>query len=115
MSDQIIHAISGDGMVRISVADMRGAVEQARQYHQLSPTTTAVLGRLLIGASIMGSDLKDEQFSVTLRLTGDGPCGTVPFPTGTVSAGAASSMQMWTCPSTKKGSWTLAELSAQAR
>lgn len=77
MSDQIIHAISGDGMVRISVADMRGAVEQARQYHQLTPTTTAVLGRLLIGASIMGSDLKDEQFSVTLRLTGDGPCGTV--------------------------------------
>ena len=43
MSDQIIHAISGDGMVRISVADMRGAVEQARQYHQLTPTTTAVL------------------------------------------------------------------------
>lgn len=77
MSDHIIHAISGDGMVRISVADMRDAVEQARQYHLLTPTTTAVLGRLLIGASIMGSDLKDEQFSVTLRLSGDGPCGTV--------------------------------------
>lgn len=77
MSDHIIHAISGDEMVRIAVADMRNAVEQARQYHLLTPTTTAVLGRLLIGASIMGSDLKDEQFSVTLRLSGNGPCGTV--------------------------------------
>ncbi|MBQ4048567.1 MAG: Hsp33 family molecular chaperone HslO [Clostridia bacterium] len=64
-------------MVRVTVADMRGAVEQARQYHMLTPTTTAVLGRLLVAASIMGSDLKDEQCSVTLRISGDGPCGTV--------------------------------------
>ena len=77
MNDTIVHAISGDGMVRVTVADMRNAVEQARQYHMLTPTTTAVLGRLLVAASIMGSDLKDEQFSVTLRLSGDGPCGTV--------------------------------------
>lgn len=77
MADRIIHAISGDGMVRIAVADMRDAVEQARKFHTLSPTTTAVLGRLLIASSLMGSDLKDEQFSVTLRLSGDGPCGTV--------------------------------------
>ena len=77
MNDTIVHAISGDGMVRVTVADMRGAVEQARQYHMLTPTTTAVLGRLLVAASIMGSDLKDEQCSVTLRISGDGPCGTV--------------------------------------
>ena len=77
MKDTLVHAISGDGMVRVTVADMRGAVEQARQYHALTPTTTAVLGRLLVAASIMGSDLKDERFSVTLRISGDGPCGTV--------------------------------------
>lgn len=77
MNDTIVHAISGDGMVRVTVADMRGAVEQARQYHMLTPTTTAVLGRLLVAASIMGSDLKDEQCSVTLRISGEGPCGTV--------------------------------------
>jgi len=77
LNDTIVHAISGDGMVRVTVADMRGAVEQARQYHMLTPTTTAVLGRLLVAASIMGSDLKDEQCSVTLRISGDGPCGTV--------------------------------------
>ncbi len=77
MNDTIVHAISGDGMVRVTVADMRGAVEQARQYHMLTPTTTAVLGRLLVASSIMGSDLKDEQCSVTLRISGEGPCGTV--------------------------------------
>ena len=77
MQDRIIHAVSGDGMVRITVADMRNAVEQARVYHALTPTTTAVLGRLLVAASIMGSDLKDDGFSVTLRLSGNGPCGLV--------------------------------------
>ncbi len=77
MNDRIIHALSGDGMVRITVADMKNAVEQARRYHGLTPTTTAVLGRLLVAASIMGADLKDDQFSVTLRLSGDGPCGAV--------------------------------------
>ena len=50
--------LSGDGMVRITVADMKNAVEQARRYHGLTPTTTAVLGRLLVAASIMGADLK---------------------------------------------------------
>ncbi len=77
MSDRIIHAMSGDGFVRISVAETKNIVETARRYHDLSPTTSAVLGRLLTAASLMGSDLEGDACSVTLRISGDGPCGKV--------------------------------------
>ncbi|MBR4941578.1 MAG: Hsp33 family molecular chaperone HslO [Clostridia bacterium] len=62
-------------MVRLVVADTKELVEQARVYHNSSATGSALLGRLLTAASIMGSDLKDPDFSVTLRVDGDGPAG----------------------------------------
>lgn len=75
MADTILNALSGDMMVRLVVADTRELVEQARAYHNCSATASALLGRLLTAASIMGSDLKDPNFSVTLRVDGDGPAG----------------------------------------
>lgn len=75
MADTILNALSGDMMVRLVVADTRELVEQARVYHNCSATASALLGRLLTAASIMGSDLKDPNFSVTLRVDGDGPAG----------------------------------------
>lgn len=75
MADTILNALSGDMMVRLVVADTRDTVEQARAYHNLTATASALLGRLLTAASIMGSDLKDPDFSVTLRVDGDGPAG----------------------------------------
>lgn len=73
--DRIINAISKDGYVRLVVADTKKTVALAQKYHNTTPTTTALLGRLLTAASIMGSDLKHENLSVTLRIDGDGPAG----------------------------------------
>jgi molecular chaperone Hsp33 len=75
--DRIINALSADGMVRLVAADTRETVAQAQAFHKTTPTTTALLGRVLTAAAIMGSDLKDENFSVTLRIDGDGPAGYV--------------------------------------
>lgn len=73
--DRIINAISKDGYVRLILADTTETVNEAEKYHNTTSTTTALLGRLLTAASIMGSDLKHEKFSVTLRVDGDGPAG----------------------------------------
>ncbi len=52
-------------------------VEAAQQIHKTSAVCSAALGRLLTAASLMGSALKGKDHSVTLRLKGDGPIGTV--------------------------------------
>lgn len=75
--DEIVRAVTKDGLVKISVVSGRGFVEKARQVHDLSPTATAALGRTLCAASILGDLLKEENGSVTVRLSGGGPLGSV--------------------------------------
>ena len=75
--DEIIRAVTKDGQVIISVVSGRDLVEKARELHDLSPVATAALGRTLCGASILGNLLKEEDASVTLRLNGGGPLGSV--------------------------------------
>ena len=45
--------------------------------HKTSAVTSAALGRLLCAASLMGSALKGKDDSLTLRINGGGPAGTV--------------------------------------
>ena len=52
-------------------------VERARNIHKLLPMSTAALGRALLGASMMGDMLKEEQGSLTLQIKGGGPLGTI--------------------------------------
>lgn len=75
--DQIIRAVTKDGLVKISVVNGRDFVEKARELHDLSPVATAALGRTLCAASILGDLLKEDEASVTIRLNGGGPLGTV--------------------------------------
>lgn len=75
--DTIIRAVSGDGFAKISVIDGRDLVEHARQIHNLSPVATAALGRTLCAASMLGDLLKEENATVTVRINGGGPLGSV--------------------------------------
>ena len=54
MSDQLIRAISQDGLIKVSAVSTRDLTERARQIHKTLPVATAALGRLLAGASLMG-------------------------------------------------------------
>lgn len=73
--DYIVRATAADGMIRAFAATTRQTVESARQHHNTSPIATAALGRLLTGAVMMGSDMKNEQDLLTIKINCDGPIG----------------------------------------
>ena len=75
--DQIVRAIAGDGMIKAAGISARDMVEHARQVHKTLPLATAALGRALMGVSIMGDMMKEEQASVTMQIKGGGPLGTI--------------------------------------
>ena len=45
--DEIVRAVTKDGLVKISAISARATVERAREIHGLSPTASAALGRTL--------------------------------------------------------------------
>ena len=75
--DKIVRAIAGDGMIKITAISSREMVERARKVHNMSPVCTAALGRTLTAASMIGNGLKDDRASVTVRINGGGPAGSI--------------------------------------
>ena len=75
--DQIVRVIAGDGMIKAVGISAREMVERARQVHKTLPLATAALGRALMGVSVMGDMMKEEQASVTMQIKGGGPLGTI--------------------------------------
>lgn len=75
--DEIIRAISGDGSVDLVVINSRDLTERMRQIHHTTPVMTAALGRTLAATAMIGSALKAEGASVTVRINGGGPSGTL--------------------------------------
>ena len=75
--DRIIHATAADGLVKMEVLTAREAVEKARVIHDCAPTACAALGRSLCAASLLGNMLKEENGTVTIRINGGGPIGSI--------------------------------------
>ena len=75
--DEIVRAVTKDGFVKITAVTARGVVERAREIHGLSPTASAALGRTLCGASMLGELMKEDDASLTIRVNGGGPVGSV--------------------------------------
>lgn len=73
----ILRATAQNGGVRIFAAITTDVVEKARVIHDMSPTASAALGRLLTGASMMGTMLKGDKNTITLSLNGGGEAGNL--------------------------------------
>ncbi|HIT53889.1 MAG TPA: Hsp33 family molecular chaperone HslO [Candidatus Fimivicinus intestinavium] len=74
---KLVRCISVDGALTVMALDSTDIVARAERIHRTSAVASAALGRLLTAASMMGAQLKGADNSVTLRLNGGGPAGTV--------------------------------------
>ena len=74
---KLIRGLSENGGIVFCGVDSTDIVCKAERLHTTSATCSAALGRLLTGASLMGSMLKDDRDTITLRVSGNGPAGVV--------------------------------------
>ncbi|MBR3848543.1 MAG: Hsp33 family molecular chaperone HslO [Oscillospiraceae bacterium] len=77
MADRIIRAVTCDGAIKILAMTACETVGEAARLHNLTPLTSAALGRTLIAASLLGNDMKSDEHSLTIRIDGDGPIGSI--------------------------------------
>lgn len=70
----LIRGLSENGGVVFCGVDSTDIVRKAEKLHTTSATCSAALGRLLTGATLMGSMLKDDRDRITLRVAA-APCG----------------------------------------
>ncbi len=71
MEDYLAKAYAFGGTVRLYAARTTGLVYEAQKIHDLWPTASVALGRLLTGSVIMGA-MYEEGNELTLRIQGDG-------------------------------------------
>ncbi|MCQ2558986.1 MAG: Hsp33 family molecular chaperone HslO [Oscillospiraceae bacterium] len=75
--DRIIRATAGEGYIKMAVIQAKEMVQRGCEIHACSPTASAALGRTLCAASLMGNMMKEENGTLTIRINGGGPAGSV--------------------------------------
>lgn len=74
---RIVRTISKDASVVCSAIEGKDIVAELERIHQTSAVCTAALGRLALGTSLLGFGLKGKDDSITLRINGGGPAGSL--------------------------------------
>lgn len=74
---KLVRSIARDGAVMCCALDATDIAGAAEQIHKTSAVITAGLGRLMTAAAMMGAMLKGRDDSVTLRVNGGGPSGSL--------------------------------------
>lgn len=72
-----VRMINREGTLTVIAVDTTKAVAEMENIHKTSAVNSAALGRLLSASSMMGAVLKGKDDSITLRLNGNGPAGTL--------------------------------------
>lgn len=69
----LVRMMDTDGTLCVICADTTETVRKMQRLHGTKKVVSAALGRLLTAASLMGSMLKGEEDSLTLKISADGP------------------------------------------
>ena len=96
---RLIRGLSDNGGIVFCGVDSTDIVCKAEELHTTSATCSAALGRLLTGAALMGSMLKDDRDSITLRVP--------------ATSRAASTTRWSSCRPAPTAIWTWAARSAR--
>jgi molecular chaperone Hsp33 len=76
MKDYLVKALAHDGYVRAYAVQATETIAEAQRRHDTWNTSSAALGRTLIGTLLLGATLKGED-KLTVRVQGDGPAGGI--------------------------------------
>ena len=76
MSDYLIKALAYGGLVRAYAVDATQTVTEAQKRHDTWNTSSAALGRTLVGSLLLGATLKGDD-KLTVKVEGDGPAGAI--------------------------------------
>lgn len=76
-SPYLIRATALGGRVRAFAVDATDVVAELQRRQGVEPAATAALGRTAIGALMLGAMLKKHEQSVSVRINGGGPGGTL--------------------------------------
>ena len=78
MKNKIIKFLAYNKKVAVMCVDSTNLVEEIRNLHDLTPTTTAVLGRVATISTIMAFlNIKELSDSLTIQIKGNGPVGNI--------------------------------------
>lgn len=74
---KLIRCITSNGQVMATAIDSTDICAEAERVHKTSAVCSAALGRLLTATSMMGNMLKGKDNSITVRVAGGGPIGSI--------------------------------------
>ena len=76
--NRVAKFLAYEGKVNLVCANTTELVEEIRELHDLTPTTTAAMGRFATISGMMGfTEIKEKDDYITLQLNGNGPMGTL--------------------------------------
>ncbi len=76
--DRTIKGLAHEGKVSIIVTETTQLIESIRKLQDLTPTTTAVIGRVATISGMMGlTEIKEKEDSITAQINGRGPVGSI--------------------------------------
>src|SRR5699024_2673012 len=76
MKDYLVKALAYNGYIRAYAVNATQTVSQGQKRHDTWNTSSAALGRTLVGGLLLGSTVKGED-TITVRVKGDGPAGGI--------------------------------------
>lgn len=76
MSDYLVKALAYEGFVKAYAVNATETIAEAQRRHDTWNTSSAALGRTMIGALMLGATLKGED-KMTVKIEGNGPAGAI--------------------------------------
>ena len=78
MSDKIIKFLAYNKKVSVMCMESTNLIEEIRNIHDLTPTSTAVAGRVATVLAMMSHlEIKETTDSITIQIKGNGPVGSI--------------------------------------